>query len=213
MLWRPTVVYPERVPPTGGCILAASHRSSLDTSLLAYVTKRRIRFMGKAELWRVAGVGLVFSALGAFPVDRHIVDRTALETALAVLGSGEALGVFPEGTRRSGPTVEHLHNGVAYLALRASVPVIPVGIGGSQQILPKGRKLPKRGRIVIVLGEPVYPRTGALSGSRPHLRRENVDAMTADITRSLQAAFQEAEELLARRPGRSGLPSHAQTRD
>src|ERR671918_487139 len=115
LFWRIKVVHPERVPASGACVLAPSHRSYLDTPFLACVTRRRIRFMGKAELWKYGWAARFFSALGGFPVDRAGADRAALRAAQAALEGGEPLGMFPEGTRRSGPVIEELHHGVAFL--------------------------------------------------------------------------------------------------
>src|SRR5919205_2267481 len=75
LLWRIKVVHAERVPAKGACILAPSHRSYLDTPFLACVTRRRIRFMGKAEMWKYRWPGRFFTALGGFPVDRAGADR------------------------------------------------------------------------------------------------------------------------------------------
>ncbi|HKN39835.1 MAG TPA: lysophospholipid acyltransferase family protein, partial [Acidimicrobiia bacterium] len=108
LLWRIKVVHKERVPASGACVLAPSHRSFLDTPFLACVTRRRIRFMGKAELWKYRWSATFLSALGGFPVDRRGADRAAMRAAEAALAGEEPLGMFPEGTRRSGPVVEEL---------------------------------------------------------------------------------------------------------
>src|SRR5207248_5898301 len=108
LLWRIEVVHKERVPGTGACVLAPSHRSVLDTPFLSCVTGRRIRFMGKAELWKYGWSATFLSALGGFPVDRSGADRAAMRAAEAALAGGEPLGMFPEGTRRSGPVIEDL---------------------------------------------------------------------------------------------------------
>src|SRR5918912_1607952 len=79
-------------------------------------------------------------------------------------GGGGWWFVSPGAPRRSGPVVEDLHDGVAYLAARLGVPIVPVGIGGSEEILARGRKVPKLGRVVLVVGDPLEPpsRDGAV---------------------------------------------------
>jgi 1-acyl-sn-glycerol-3-phosphate acyltransferase len=190
LLWRARVLHRERLPRTGPYVLAPSHRSLLDTPFLGCVTRRRIRFMGKAELWQHGWSARLLSALGGFPVDRAVPDRAALRSAVAALEAGEPVAVFPEGTRRTGPVVEGLHDGVAYLAARVGVPIVPVGIGGSEQILARGRKLPKLHRVVLVVGEPLAPppRDG-----RGTVRRSDVAALTGRLQAALQALFDEAE--------------------
>jgi 1-acyl-sn-glycerol-3-phosphate acyltransferase len=190
LLWRIRIVHPERVPVTGACVLAPSHRSFLDTPFLACVTKRRIRFMGKAELWKYGWSAKFFSALGGFPVDRDGPDRAAMRAAEAALAGGEPLGMFPEGTRRSGPVVEDLHHGVAFVAARMGVPVVPIGIGGSERILARGRKLPKLSRVVVVVGEPIQPPARAAGAS---VRRGDVAALTEQLREAVQHLFDEAE--------------------
>jgi 1-acyl-sn-glycerol-3-phosphate acyltransferase len=196
LLWRIEVVHPERVPDSGACVLAPSHRSFLDTPFLACVTRRRIRFMGKAEMWKYGWSAKFFSALGGFPVDRGGADRAALRAAEAALQGGEPLGMFPEGTRRSGPVVEDLHNGVAFLAARMAVPIVPIGIGGSERIMGRGRKLPRLGRVVVIVGEPIHPPDRAPGAS---VRRGDVAALTEKLRAAIQQLFDEAEaSVLAR---------------
>jgi 1-acyl-sn-glycerol-3-phosphate acyltransferase len=190
VLWRITVVHPERVPDSGACILAPSHRSYLDTPFLACVTRRRIRFMGKAELWKYRWSAAFFSALGGFPVDRAGADRAALRAAQTALEGGEPLGMFPEGTRRSGPVVEDLHDGVAFLAARLGVPIVPIGIGGSETILARGRKVPRLNRVVVVVGEPISPPAPVPGAS---VRRSDVAALTQELQGAVQRLFDEAE--------------------
>ena len=190
LLWRIKVVHPERVPAAGACVLAPSHRSYLDTPFLACVTRRRIRFMGKAELWKYGWSAKFFSALGGFPVDRAGADRAALRAAQAALEGGEPLGMFPEGTRRSGPVVEDLHHGVAFLAARLGVPIVPIGIGGSETILARGRRIPRFNRVVVIVGEPIHPPERPSGAS---VRRGDVAALTEELRVAVQRLFDEAE--------------------
>ena len=192
LLWRIKVVHPERVPATGACVLAPSHRSYLDTPFLACVTRRRIRFMGKAELWKYGWSAKFFSALGGFPVDRAGADRAALRAAQAALEGGEPLGMFPEGTRRSGPVVEELHHGVAFLAARLGVPIVPIGIGGSETILARDRKLPKLTKVVVIVGEPIQAPAREPGAS---VRRGDVSALSEQLQQAIQKLFDEAEAL------------------
>jgi len=192
LLWRIKVVHPERVPKTGACVLAPSHRSYLDTPFLACVTRRRIRFMGKAEMWKYPRAGRFFTALGGFPVDRTGADRAAMRAAEAALAGGEPLGMFPEGTRRSGPVVEDLHHGVAFVAARMGVPIVPIGIGGSERILARDRKIPKLTKVVVVVGEPIHPPAREPGAS---VRRSDVAALTERLTAEVQKLFDEAEAL------------------
>ncbi len=91
----------ENLPAEGPYILAPVHRSYLDWLIVARVTSRRMRYIAKAELWKVGPVGQLLGALGAFPVNRSGADREALERCRAVLAGGEPLVMFPEGTRRT----------------------------------------------------------------------------------------------------------------
>jgi 1-acyl-sn-glycerol-3-phosphate acyltransferase len=190
LLWRIEVLHEDRLPDSGACVLAPSHRSFLDTPFLACVTRRRIRFMGKAELWKYGWSAAFLSALGGFPVDRSGADRAAMRAAEAALAGGEPLGMFPEGTRRSGPVVEDLHHGVAFVAARMGVPIVPIGIGGSERILGRGRKLPRLSKVVVIVGEPIPPPERAPGAS---VRRGDVVALTERLRAEVQRLFDEAE--------------------
>jgi 1-acyl-sn-glycerol-3-phosphate acyltransferase len=157
---------------------------------MGLVTRRRARFMGKAELWGNRWAGQLMSALGGFPVERGTADRSAITSAVTALAGGEPLVVFPEGTRRRGPLIEDLHDGVAYVAARCRVPIVPVGIGGSEEILARGRKLPRLKRVVIVVGEPIDPP----AGDGP-VKRRAVAALTEQLRVELQQLFDEAQAL------------------
>ena len=105
VLFRETFEGREHIPTDRPFVLAPVHRSFLDFALVAGVTTRRLRYMGKAELWKYKWGGKFIEALGAFPVHRGAADREALSTSIAVVQAGEPLVLFPEGTRQKGPVV------------------------------------------------------------------------------------------------------------
>jgi len=188
---RARVVGRHNIPKTGAFLLAPIHRSSIDTPLAAAVTRRRLRFMGKDSIWKFAPIGWIISALGAFPVTRGTADREALKRCISVLESGEPLVLFPEGTRQSGPEVHPLFDGAAYVAVKAGVPIIPVGIGGSEGVMPKGSKMIFPRKCVIVVGEPIMVPKDE-TGKVP---RSAVKELTDTLSRDLQRLFDEAQQL------------------
>jgi 1-acyl-sn-glycerol-3-phosphate acyltransferase len=179
----------EHVPAQGPFVLAPVHRSNLDFILVSALTRTRMRYMGKASIWKWSWGGKFVSMLGAFPVHRGSADREALRTCLAVIENGEPLVMFPEGTRRSGPLVENLFDGPAYVAARTGVPLVPVGVGGSDKAMPVGSKLVRPHRIVLVVGEPIVPPSGDGTG---RVRRRVVRDLTERLRVSVQALYDEA---------------------
>lgn len=193
---RVTVVGRENIPADGAFLLAPIHRSNIDTPLVAAVTRRRMRFMGKDSLWRVRPVGWIVSALGAFPVTRGSADREALRRCVLVLEAGEPLVLFPEGTRQSGPRVMPLFDGAAYVAVKAGVPIVPVGIGGSEGVMPKGSRMIRPRKCVVVVGVPLVAPVDE-SGRVP---RSAVREVTERLSSELQRLYDEAQD-------RAGTPN------
>ena len=188
---RVRIIDRHKVPATGAFILAPIHRSNIDSPLASAVTRRRMRFMGKDSLWKVRPVGWVLSALGGFPVSRGTADREALKRCIAVLESGEPLVLFPEGTRQSGPKVHPLFDGAAYVAVKAGVPIIPVGIGGSERVMPKGSKMIHPRKCVMIIGDPIEVQPDA-DGRVP---RSAVKDVTERLSASLQELFDRSQQL------------------
>jgi 1-acyl-sn-glycerol-3-phosphate acyltransferase len=187
--WRLDVTGTEHVPKTGSFILAPVHRSNADFALALAVTRRRMRYMGKAGIWKHRALWPVFDALGGFPVQRGSADRAALRTCIDVVRMGEPLVLFPEGTRQSGPTIHPLFDGVAYVASKTGVPIIPVGIGGSERALAKGAKVPRLTKVTVVVGPPMHVATD-VDGKVP---RRAVKELTAALQAELQRLFDEAQ--------------------
>mgnify|MGYP001370645931 CR=1 FL=1 len=196
VFWRLRIVGAENLPRSGPYVVAPVHRSNIDTPLVALITPRRLRFMGKDSLWKSSVTARLFTALGGFPVHRGSADRDALRRCIEVIDGGEPLVLFPEGTRQSGPLVQDLFEGAAYVAARTGVPVVPVGIGGSEAAMPKGAKGLRPVRIAIVVGQPIAPPAdgeGAKRASRRAIRE-----MTARLHDEIQARFDEAQVIAGR---------------
>lgn len=191
LYWRVTFEGLENVPATGPFVLAPVHRSNIDFGIVSGVTRRQMGYMGKESLWNSTLLGALITTLGAYPVNRGAPDREALRRTLAVLEKGEPLVLFPEGTRRTGPVIDHLAEGAAFVASRASVPVVPVGIGGSERALPKGKRLPRPVKIHVIVGEPLRPAPIA-EGAR-HPSRRAVKELTLQLQRVLQDLFDRAQ--------------------
>lgn len=190
VVFRVRVVGKERVPSRGAYILAPSHRSILDVPFAAYVTPRTVRFLAKDDLFTTPLGRKLFDALGAVEVERGTADRGAMRALEGVLERGEPVAIFPEGTRRTGPEISELFAGAAYLSVKYGVPIVPVGVGGSEHILPKGKLLPRVHRVAVSVGVPLHP--PALEG---RARRSAAKQLTAQLQRSLQACFDDAERL------------------
>lgn len=187
--WRLTITGKEHLP-RGAYVVAPVHRSNIDTVLVAGLSWRRQRYMGKDALWKYRLPGRIISALGAFPVKRGAADRAALRTCLEVLATGEPLVIYPEGTRRSGPVVGDISEGAAYLALRAGVPLVPVGIGGSERAMRKGSPLLRPVKTAVVIGPPIPLPTGEGSTRAP---RRVVHQVTEQLRAELQRLLDEAQ--------------------
>ena len=180
------------LPVDGPFVLAPVHRSNIDFLLVSAVQRQRMRYMGKHTLWKFKPLGRFISALGAFPVHRGTADREALRRCIDIIDSGEPLVVFPEGTRQSGPDVQPLFEGAAYIASRTGVPIVPVGIGGSEAAMPKGSKTIRPRRIRIVIGTPLAPPRGAAPGDR--VPRSAIKETTAMLHTEIQKLFDTAQQ-------------------
>ena len=154
----------ENLRVSGPLILAPVHRSNLDSLLVAGASTRRCRALAKHTMFTSKPFAWLVSALGAFPVERGTADREALRAARMLLDSGEAMFVFPEGTRQDGRDVGEIYDGVAYLSAKTGARVVPVGIAGTGEAMGKGTKFPKRVKVVMQVGDIMEPPTA--SGKR-----------------------------------------------
>lgn len=188
----------ENLPKEGAYIVSPVHRSNLDAAVICAITHRRMRYMGKESLWTSRSFGWFLSAMGGFPVQRGSADREALKAGLTVVERGEPLVMFPEGTRQSGPVITEFFDGPAYVACRTGVPIIPLGLGGTEWAMAKGSKFIRPVKVVIVIGKPLIPDAPTDGGRVP---RRAVRELSARLGESLQELFDESQ-VLAGRPNR-----------
>ena len=185
LLWRFEVEGRDRLPTVGPFVLSPVHRSYLDFLVAAMAVPRPMRFMAKDSLWRAPRFARFIEAMGAFPVNRDHADRAALRRAEEAVAGGEPVVMFPEGQRREGPVVEDIHQGPAFVACRQRVPIVPVGIGGSDRALPIGARMIRLAKVRVVIGEPIYPDV-PLTGRVP---RRVVDETTEELRDAVQGLY------------------------
>lgn len=157
LYWRMEVQGRDRLPASGPFIVAPVHRSYIDFAVIGAAVPRVMRFMGKDSVWKVASLAWLLDHMGAFPVNRERVDRAALRNCEEALALGEPLVMFPEGRRKAGDLVEDIQEGPAWVACRDRVPIVPVGLGGTDRAMPIGAKFLWPVKIRVVIGEPIYP--------------------------------------------------------
>jgi 1-acyl-sn-glycerol-3-phosphate acyltransferase len=218
LLFRPRIEGLEHIPEDGAAIVAGNHLSFSDHFLMPAILKRRITFLAKAEYFTGPGIkgrltAAFFRSAGQIPVDRSGKDagQAAIREGLGVLGQGELLGVYPEGTRSHDGRLYKGKVGVAVMALRAGVPVIPCAMVGTFEIQPPGQVLPRIKRVTVRFGEPLdFSRFAGLENERAVIRAVTDEIMYAVLRLSGQeyvdryAADVKAELEQARKAGRGG---------
>jgi 1-acyl-sn-glycerol-3-phosphate acyltransferase len=194
MVYRPWVRGLENLPRSGAAILASNHLSFSDHFFLPLVSDRRITFLAKSDYFTGRGIkgrltAGFFKGVGQLPVDRSggKASEAALHTGLRVLRRGELLGIYPEGTRSPDGRLYRGKTGVARMALEAGVPVIPVAMVGTEDVMPIGRRLPKLAKVGVVVGKPLdFSRYEGMEGDRLVLRSITDEIMYALMTLSDQ---------------------------
>lgn len=190
-VFRLTVEGLENLPLEGPLILASNHKSYMDPPAVGVACPRRVHFMGKKSLFEFLPMRLLFTSLGAFPVEREKVDRGALATALGLLEDGRVLGIFPEGTRSKGGLGDG-QEGTAWLSLKAGCPVVPVAVIGAEGTTPAGIISLARRKLTVRFGEPIWPsRTGPgaghgrTPGATPATMPRRRELVTAEVMKGI----------------------------
>lgn len=166
----------EHVPPVGSLVIAANHDSMVDPFVLAAAISRPMRYLAKAELWRVPLLRFWLDSVEAIPIERGRSDVGAIEAAIEALAAGEVVGIFPEGgVKREGPWLR----GAARMALATGAPLLPVRLLETRNAI--GRSRVGFPRLAVLIGEPI-----AVEPAEP----------TVDLARVLTDRLQAAVEAL-----------------
>jgi 1-acyl-sn-glycerol-3-phosphate acyltransferase len=185
-LVRLDVQNPENLPREGPAIVVANHLSFFDSVLLMFALPRPVSMLGKAEYTDKWITGWLFCGAGMIPVRRENPGdlARAFEQVGAVLDRGDVVGMFPEGTRSRDGLLHRGHSGAAHLALTTGAPLVPVGIIGTDQILPSGTRLVRPFRhATISVGEPLRVAEAGITTSTNRARREITDRFMGEIRR------------------------------
>jgi len=171
----------DKIPGGTQVIVAANHASYVDPPLIGGVFPGRLRFLAKESLFRVPLLGFLIRALGAIPVEREDVQKSGavMKSLLKLLGRGESVILFPEGTRSSDGRLKPLEAGVAYLSVKTGVPVLPVYVRGSFKVWPKGKTFPRPSKLSLRVAPPIYPDTTLTS------ERDRRDALLGSLETAL----------------------------
>jgi 1-acyl-sn-glycerol-3-phosphate acyltransferase len=185
----------QRLPVDGPVIVVANHVSFFDSVLLMFSLPRPVSFIGKAEYTDNPVTNWLFRGAGMIPVRRespgdlaHVFDEVA-----EVLESGEVIGIFPEGTRSRDGLLHRGHVGAAHLAIATGTPIVPVGLIGTDRVLPTGARLVRPFRhVTITVGEPIDVRSLGFAKSTNRTRRELTDRFMVEIGRLCEERYVDA---------------------
>jgi len=186
-IFRPWIVGRRNVPHEGPAILASNHLSFADSIFLPLMIDRPVAFLAKSDYFTGKGLKgwatrLFFKGTGQLPIDRSggKASEASLNTGLQVLGRGELLGIYPEGTRSPDGKLYRARTGIARMALEAKVPVVPVIMVDTDTMMPIGRSIPRIMRVGIVIGEPLdFSRYAGMENDRYILRSVADEIMVA----------------------------------
>jgi 1-acyl-sn-glycerol-3-phosphate acyltransferase len=174
----------EHIPAEGAVLIVPNHQMYADPVLVTIPVRRPVYYMAWSRLFEVRGLGWLIRRLRAFPVQLESSDPRATREAVRLLQAGEAVMIFPEGERSFDGTVGRFKLGAFRLAASLGVPVLPVAIAGGHASWPRGRRLPRPGRMTITYHPLVRPRAG---GDPRASARDLADRTRAVIVRSLAA--------------------------
>lgn len=161
------VVGVENIPRTGPLIICPNHSATLDPPMVpAFALRNDTWSMAKSEYFKRPLSHFIFSAYHSFPVVRHTADRVAVRRAFDLLKAGRSVIIYPEGTRIESGVLAAPEPGAGFIAQKAGCPVLPVGLTGTRECLPKGARWPRRTEVTITFGKPFVILRKRADGSR-----------------------------------------------
>jgi 1-acyl-sn-glycerol-3-phosphate acyltransferase len=199
------VVGRDNVPRSGPLIICPSHSATLDPPMVpAFVPRGDTWSMAKSEYFKGGFVTWLFRQYHAFPVVRHSADRVALRRSFDLLKAGHALIIYPEGTRVESGVLAEPEPGAGFIAQKAACPVVPVGLTGTRECLPKGAWWPRRTPVSITFGKPFLVLSKRTDGTRIS-HQEAADAIMLEVAELLperqRGAFSDLPALRKRLSG------------
>jgi len=175
----------ENVPRKGPVIICPSHSGTLDPPMVPAFTPRSDTWnMAKSEYFKGGIVEFLFRQYHAFPVVRHTADRAALKHSFDLLKAGHALIIYPEGTRVESGVLAKPEPGAGFIAQKAGCPVVPVGLSGTRECLPKGAHWPRRVPVSITFGKPFTVASKRADGTKIS-HQDAADAIMVEIAELL----------------------------
>lgn len=189
-LLRLRVVGKENIPKEGGLIVAVNHISYLDPPLVgvALWPQRKLHYIAKTELFKIPILGFILRLVNAFPVKRGKPDRVALKRAIELLERGEAVCIFPEGTRSRDGRLQKPELGISLLVLRSGAPVLPVAVINTDKALPRGAIMIHPARIRVYIGKAFHPKR---EGDPKEMRKEIANQVMERIAELLEKGKRE----------------------
>jgi 1-acyl-sn-glycerol-3-phosphate acyltransferase len=184
--FRGSIHHAENVPPSGAFILACNHASFLDPLMVGQAVRQEICYLARKSLFRYPVARQILISWKAIPVGRDEVDVAGMRAILIALKSGQAVMMFPEGTRTHDGTLLPARPGVGFLVAKANVPVVPARIFGSFEALGRGMRYPHPVELHVTFGKPIQ--FGA-----PKVRREEKQAAYQKISEEIMAAIARLE--------------------
>jgi|TARA_B100000959_G_C14993573_1_gene629101 1-acyl-sn-glycerol-3-phosphate acyltransferase len=167
------------IPINGPLIFVANHQAYVDPSLISVISPRKVNFVAKSEVFKFVPVAALLKSYGAHPIKRNRLDLNFFRWAIKILNNGEALCLFPEGTRSNGILKKGLP-GIVHLAVRSGVNIIPVGIEGTNKNRGISGVLFPRGKIIVKVGKAFK-----FEKSNKSLSRDTTDAILAKIMNNI----------------------------
>jgi 1-acyl-sn-glycerol-3-phosphate acyltransferase len=188
-----------RVPRRGPVLLIGNHQSFIDPVAMGLSISRHIHYLARKTLFKNAFFGRLLRSLNASPVDQEGVAKEGLRTVLEQLNAGHAVLIFPEGERTWKGKIQPLKPGIYLLIKRAKVPIVPIGIAGAYDALPRTRTKPlfspffqpaTRGAVAVSVGAPL--------DARRYLEMSREDVLK-DLGNELKKVQARAEKLRRKR--------------